>query len=141
MKQLSTGEIIKWLQPWPIDLTRKDRRDKQWELRIESLNDASDYYYCFGALSRATTIHDVATKLKLSIDKELPDPLGGRGHYVEMLARDYVPTMRSLTIVVDRKYKLWRVIDGNHRSLACLLARMQKRPLQIKAIGVVRECL
>jgi hypothetical protein len=97
VKPLSTSEIIKWLQPWPIDLTRKDRRDKQWELRIESLNDAGDYYYWFAALSQAATIHDVANKLKWSIDNELPSPIGAHGHYVEMLARDYVPTMRSLT--------------------------------------------
>jgi len=139
MKTLSSVDVIKWLQPWPIDLLRKDWRNKHWELRIESLDDAGNYHSIFNTRSRAAKIHDLAKRLKQSIDKELPDPLNWHGHYVEMLARDHVPIMRSLTIIVDRKYGLWRVIDGNHRLLACCLVQLQKRPLQIKAVGVVRE--
>lgn len=137
MISYSTKEIINWLNPWPIDL--KNRRHKRWQLRIESLDEAGDYYRWFAKGQEKITIHDLAIRLKRAIDKELPDPTGGRGHYIEMLAKYHIPALQNLTIVVDRKYGFWRVIDGNHHLIACFLARMQKRPLPIKSVGVVRE--
>lgn len=77
-------------------------------------------------------------RLKRSIDNDLPDT-SGRGHYIEMLARDLIPTMRTLTIIVNKKSGYLRVIDGNHRLAALLLARMQGKPTLIKYVGVVRQ--
>jgi hypothetical protein len=58
---------------------------------------------------------------------------------MEMIARDYIPGLNNLTVIVDKKDGDWRLIDGNHRLIAALLRRLQKKPMKIKYVGVLRE--
>jgi hypothetical protein len=66
----------------------------------------------------------------------------GEQHYLHLIARDRIPVLRSLTIVVIRRDGKWIVVDGNHHLIALALVRRHRfagKSALIKYIGVLRR--
>jgi len=133
---MTTLEIKRWLNPWPIYISK----NTEWTLEVETLQQASRYLIFHGAKQQhPPTAGYFVKKLYQSIQRRTDPPKGYDGHYIEVLARDLAPQLRSLTIIVDQVPYGWRIIDGNHRLFACLLRVYQKLPIQIKFVGVVKQ--
>ena len=133
---LSTKQVVRWLNPWPIGFKKRDSR---WTLRVCTLVQVERLAACWKldpddprSLRSIRWWAQQAKKGKCPVDQ----------HYIHMIAQHHLPVQPSLTILViwHKKAKRWIVIDGNHHLIAAVLVdRLQWRRQKTKfhSVGVL----
>ena len=129
---LSAREVTRWLQPWPIQL-----RGGRFHLEIVPISRC-ERFYAFWRTGPRSEYRTIAWWAKMAATYKAP----GEQHYIHMLARDRIPVLTSLTIVVIQREGKWIVVDGNHHLIGLALVRRHRfagKTALIKYVGVLRR--
>lgn len=125
---ITSKDLIHWLHPWPIRLPRQNY--KLLILPIWRCERLFAFWKVNGKYRSIAWWADRAADYKAPCEQ----------HYIHMLARDRIPTLSSLTIIVLRREGKNIVIDGNHQLIALALVRrhgFHGRKALIKHVGIL----
>ena len=124
MRPLSSPDVTRWLNPWPIRLP-----PGRWRLRVVPLLACGRYAALWlldeEKRTRRSAAWWAAKAARGQMDMALGDGAGHQ-HYVHMLARYHVPVMSSLTLIVKRAKGRTVVLDGNNHLIAALMVRRHR---------------
>ena len=129
---LSAREVTRWLAPWPIQL-----RGGRFHLEILPVSRC-ERFYAFWKTGPRAQYRTIAWWAKMAAAYKSP----GEQHYLHQIARDRIPVLRSLTIVIIQRDGKWIVVDGNHTLIALTMVRRYRfagKSALIKYLGVVRR--
>ncbi len=127
---LTTNGLTNWLHPWPIKLP-----NRKWTLQVVPFSQA-EKLYCFWYVN-GTEKRTIAWWADQCAKYKAPS----EQHYIHMLARDRIPVLPSLTVIVTEHRGVQTVIDGNHHLIALALVRRHKfhgRATKLTHVGVLR---
>jgi len=95
-------------------------------------------FYAFWKTGPRAVYRSIAWWAKMAANYKAP----GEQHYLHQIARDRIPVLRSLSIVVIHRDRKWIVVDGNHHLIALAMVRRHRfagKSALIKYLGVVRR--
>ncbi len=118
--KLTTREVEKWLNPWPIAF--KNRR-RTWSLSVVPLSACGKLYSLWetDGVGQGGRAPKKRRTIEWWAQQASKGKMQGNQHYVHMLARFQVPVMSSLTVMTVTYKGKSVVVDGNHHLIATLL--------------------
>ena len=127
---LSAREVTRWIAPRPVAL-----KSGRFSLHILPISRC-ERFYAFWKTGPKAEFRTIAWWARKAKGYKCPS----EQHYIHMLARDRIPVLPSLTIVVIQRDGKWIVVDGNHHLIALALVHRHgffQRIALVKYVGVL----